>query len=146
MDARAKKTVTQFEQECRRRDVDVSEYRMELTAKLPNGKIAIAFPIKLKKARMRDFEQDCRNYGADVSDCKMELNARLPNGEYIGVGPFSIQGMGCKECSCQYCECDGTCDPDYATSCHMCDTWICGYCVVEGACHNCFSKMQGGVN
>jgi len=55
-------------------------------------------------------------------------------------------GEGCDKCSSPYCECDGTCDEDYGTACHRCDTWVCGYCVVEGACHDCFSKMQGGVN
>jgi len=72
-----------------------------------------------------------------------------------GLTPYGLTPYGltrtlptktCDQCSSPYCECDGTCDEDYATSCHRCDTWVCGYCVVEGACHDCFSKMQGGVN
>jgi len=53
--------------------------------------------------------------------------------------------FNCDKCSYEYCECDGTCDENDGTRCYRCDTWLCGNCVVDGMCNNCFAKLQGGV-
>ena len=51
----------------------------------------------------------------------------------------------CENCFYEYCECDGTCNEDDGESCCRCETWTCGYCIIDGMCGNCFSKLQGGV-
>lgn len=56
------------------------------------------------------------------------------------------QQQTCQECSYEYCECDGECDEGYAGSCSRCAVWACEVCLVEGMCHNCFAKLQGGVS
>jgi len=52
---------------------------------------------------------------------------------------------GCSNCSSDLCECDGTCDPNCGGSCSRCEMLVCAHCLVEGMCHNCFAKLQGGV-
>ena len=51
----------------------------------------------------------------------------------------------CKECSYDYCECEGNCNEDNAGSCSRCEVWCCEYCLVDGMCSNCYAKLQGGV-
>ena len=54
------------------------------------------------------------------------------------------QQKTCQECSYEYCECDGKCDTGNSASCFRCEVWTCEYCLIEGMCPNCFSKLQGG--
>jgi len=55
------------------------------------------------------------------------------------------QQKTCQECSYEYCECDGKCNPDNAGSCSSCGVWACENCLMDGMCHNYFAKLQGGV-
>lgn len=151
--------------------VKVSDWRSSSDTKaygLPPGPLAGDHPtaevwgehvaqgrFNVVKDAVERVKQDCERRGVDISKSTVTISVKPEDGqdafarcEKVDIDDdYSIEALlsSCDECSSLYCECDGTCDPDYATSCHMCDTWVCAYCVVEGACHNCFSKMQGGV-
>lgn len=102
------------------------------------------FIVALKPVRIVMGRKDGEAYGLPPGPQPIKAEAvRKSHITCLGKPPSD---KGCVECTSPYCECDGSCDPDFATSCHLCDRWVCGHCVVEGACHDCFSKMQGGVN
>lgn len=132
-----RRAVDMVKQDCERRGVDISKSTVTISVKPHDGQEAFARCEKSYDTANEDVEHmgEMQVLAVDDdNDDDYDINDLLK-----GCDP-------CCECSCPQCECDGTCDPDFATSCHRCDTWVCGFCVVEGACHNCFSKMQGGVN
>ncbi len=111
----------------------------------------MAEPIQIHRIKhaLHDFTESFKEFNKTISN--------IPCPDCKGTGKITLlrsvvdcdcktQQRTCQECSSEYCECDGTCDEGNSRSCPRCETWICENCLVEGMCHNCFSKLQGGVN
>ncbi|KKN98821.1 hypothetical protein LCGC14_0140620 [marine sediment metagenome] len=89
------------------------------------------------KITMLNFDVDC--------DC-VKNGARQSIEKLDRVLKKGFEGTVCKNCSYEFCECDGTCDEGDGQSCISCEVWTCGGCLIDGMCGNCFSKLQGDVN
>ncbi len=148
-----KDAVDTVKRDCERRGIDISRSMVTVSVTPHDGQEAFARCEKgVDHRKVSPVPYAHGAYIVEGKPCKHP--GCLSHVSHPCEGCGRIAGMAtpdepakkaCDECSCPYCECDGSCDPDYATNCYRCDTWVCGYCVVEGACHNCFSKMQGGV-